>query len=326
MHRRTRTAHDADDHALNLSQWEQTYDQFSSGCFEGRMIELWLPGIQLFHESANQALYQSCAARQGALWFGIPTISREGPRIDARIVPDSTILFRAGGHQFELHTPQNYGIFGLVIDRHLLEEHLICTDADVSHLTNCGGILTVTQPLYQQILGTLSQALLRPDMSRDTTREEMANLQETLLDQIDRMMVAADPAASPDARCHDTRHQRQIVSDVVDIVRAEPSQPLSIAGLCQQMQVSRRTLQYCFQSVVGLSPLAYLRMLKLNGVRRGLRNVSGPHARVTQIATTWGFEHLGQFSKDYHRLFGELPSATLQRRTRQPSADEMHVG
>jgi AraC family ethanolamine operon transcriptional activator len=34
---------------------------------------------------------------------------------------------------------------------------------------------------------------------------------------------------------------------------------------------------------------------------------------VGQVAGDWGFYHLGQFSRDYRRLFGESPSATLAR-------------
>jgi len=34
---------------------------------------------------------------------------------------------------------------------------------------------------------------------------------------------------------------------------------------------------------------------------------------VTQVATHWGFLHLGEFARDYQRLFGERPSETLGR-------------
>ena len=32
---------------------------------------------------------------------------------------------------------------------------------------------------------------------------------------------------------------------------------------------------------------------------------------VADAANEWGFWHMGQFAKDYRRMFGELPSETL---------------
>jgi AraC family ethanolamine operon transcriptional activator len=74
---------------------------------------------------------------------------------------------------------------------------------------------------------------------------------------------------------------------------------------------SRRKLNYCFQDVLGTSPVKYLRSLRLNGVRRALRQAS-PGVTVQDIASHWGFWHLSQFAQDYKHLFGELPSATLK--------------
>jgi AraC family transcriptional regulator, ethanolamine operon transcriptional activator len=34
---------------------------------------------------------------------------------------------------------------------------------------------------------------------------------------------------------------------------------------------------------------------------------------VTQAASQWGFWHLGYFSRDYRKMFGELPSQTFRR-------------
>ena len=36
--------------------------------------------------------------------------------------------------------------------------------------------------------------------------------------------------------------------------------------------------------------------------------------KVQDIAARWGFWHLGHFVTDYRRMFGELPSQTLQAR------------
>lgn len=87
----------------------------------------------------------------------------------------------------------------------------------------------------------------------------------------------------------------------------------SIIDICQQINVSERTLQYSFQKILGLTPNTYLRYLRLNRVQAELANADNPEMTVTNVATHWHFLHLGRFAKDYLRLFGELPSTTLNR-------------
>lgn len=307
--RRERIAHDAEDHAHNLSQWEQSYSQFSPGRFEGRLTELWLPGLQIFQESANQALRQFCAAWQDALWFGLPAPGTATSRLDAQPIENDTLLFRQGGREFELNTPEHYQIFGIVVGQELLDEYFPYPDA--LRLPDHGGTLRIPTEHFRRILGTLHRALFPYEPQSAITVAQILELRETVLDQLGTALAHGHPPPR-DAHHSRIRHSHQVVGQACELVLAHPDQRLSIADLCRQMHVSRRTLQYCFQEVAGMSPLTYLRILKLNQVRRRLRSTDDPASRVTRIATTWGFEHLGQFSRDYRQLFGELPSRTLR--------------
>lgn len=57
-----------------------------------------------------------------------------------------------------------------------------------------------------------------------------------------------------------------------------------------------------------ISPVTYLRALRLNQVRTELRRECT--ATVGEIAARWGFWHPSRFAADYRAMFGELPSAT----------------
>ena len=94
---------------------------------------------------------------------------------------------------------------------------------------------------------------------------------------------------------------------------AHRDRPVAVPELCAQLRVSRRMLQYCFQEFYGMTPVAYLRAIRLNGVRRALREGARVKAvSVQDVAAAWGFWHLSQFSADYRKLFGERPSDTLR--------------
>ena len=61
----------------------------------------------------------------------------------------------------------------------------------------------------------------------------------------------------------------------------------------------------------GVSPKQYLQIYRLNQVQRRLQHSRDSETTVAREAEAWGFWHMGQFSRDYRRMFGELPSQTL---------------
>ena len=75
--------------------------------------------------------------------------------------------------------------------------------------------------------------------------------------------------------------------------------------------------------MLDINPVAYIRTMRLNGVRRELK-MANPHTDTVQdIAARWGFWHLSHFCTDYRLMFGELPSATL-RHSSSNSAEFPH--
>jgi len=99
---------------------------------------------------------------------------------------------------------------------------------------------------------------------------------------------------------------------------------LSVQEIAQALGVTRRALEYAFSSALEVSPAQYLRARRLNRVRRDL------HARaplsVTAAASRHGFGHLGRFSGQYRRLFGELPSQTQRSEPPQMALTSDNAG
>ena len=93
-----------------------------------------------------------------------------------------------------------------------------------------------------------------------------------------------------------------------------PRETVTVSQLCRIAKVSERTLQYGFLEHFGVTPKTYLKSFRLNKVRRELWKSDPAYTRVNDVANLWGFWHMGQFAADYRKLFGELPSETLNRR------------
>ena len=90
----------------------------------------------------------------------------------------------------------------------------------------------------------------------------------------------------------------------------EPITPVEIAAAAG---VSERALFRAFQDFRGETPMARLRTLRLERVRRELLAGEPGAISVTAIALDWGFTHLGHFGQAYRRRFGETPTETLRR-------------
>ena len=93
---------------------------------------------------------------------------------------------------------------------------------------------------------------------------------------------------------------------------ANLGQPITLKDLCNVLNTSKSPLSYSFQETFGISPMAYLKLLRLRAVHKTLKTTD-PSAKVIDIAQRFGFWHTGRFSQEYKQLFGQLPSATLHR-------------
>ncbi|TXL81905.1 helix-turn-helix domain-containing protein [Vineibacter terrae] len=103
------------------------------------------------------------------------------------------------------------------------------------------------------------------------------------------------------------------VKRAVDYIEAHAALPLTMADLVAVSGAAGRTLFKHFRMSKGTSPMAYLRMVRLQKAREEMLRRDGADT-VTEIALRWGFDHLGRFGAEYRRRYGETPSATLRRR------------
>jgi AraC-like DNA-binding protein len=104
---------------------------------------------------------------------------------------------------------------------------------------------------------------------------------------------------------------RWIVQDALDFMLAHLTEPLTLQELCRACGRSKRSMIYHFTDALGITPMAYFKLQRLNAVRRALQGAHPRTTRVLDIAADFGFYHMGHFAVDYRELFGVLPSVTL---------------
>jgi AraC-like DNA-binding protein len=135
--------------------------------------------------------------------------------------------------------------------------------------------------------------------------------------QIEQLVVSTLVSAQP----HDMRESKSArctavlprhVKRVQDYLRANAAEPVTADQMAIVAGVSLRSLYAGFKDYCGVSPMQYLRTIRLESARKDLLNE--PDCNIASIAMRWGFGHLGRFSIEYKERFGESPSQSVRRR------------
>ncbi|MDP4333612.1 AraC family transcriptional regulator [Curtobacterium sp. A7_M15] len=108
----------------------------------------------------------------------------------------------------------------------------------------------------------------------------------------------------------DVEHRlRRAIRFVHDHVAEE----LEVADIAAAAELSERGLQDLFRRRLAVTPMRYLREVRLDRVHLELTSRRGGIVTVRDIARHWRFTHLGRFAASYRQRFGESPRDTLRR-------------
>ncbi|MGE3284490.1 MAG: AraC family transcriptional regulator [Pseudonocardia sp.] len=103
------------------------------------------------------------------------------------------------------------------------------------------------------------------------------------------------------------------IRPVLAYLESHADEPLTPGDLARVGCMSVRALHSTFQHELGVSPMAYLRRVRLDHVHAELLRLTSSDVRISDIAMRWGFYHPSRFARQYQERFGELPSDTARR-------------
>ena len=103
-----------------------------------------------------------------------------------------------------------------------------------------------------------------------------------------------------------------LVREIEEYLEAHASQPINMQTLDRRTGHSLSSIYRAFRRYRDYTPLEFLSGIRMKIARQKLLQ-SSPGTSVGWIALECGFSHLGRFSTEYKRLFGESPSRTIVR-------------
>jgi AraC-like DNA-binding protein len=107
------------------------------------------------------------------------------------------------------------------------------------------------------------------------------------------------------------RHGRDTFDELIDFIKENLAQPLSMTLLESRSHYSRRALQYAFMERMGCTATQWIRSQRLDLARQRLE-YPRPMDSVGSIARECGYRSLGLFSMDFQQRFHIKPSMLLR--------------
>jgi len=300
-------SHDAYDLAKELSIWEHAYTQLSAGIFNGILDEISLNSSVIFKESLNQSVLQKGAVDSETITFGFIPEFEGNAYFNGELYDKPVLLAIRPDEEFEFRSPLNHEIYAANINLHDFNRYVMRAEQrDIASLFHHLKAVSYDKDIANKLVCAFHYAnyLSKHKLSEQQTHLAIKEIEEQLFQFLIDFMFKEESFNA--AKVNPNR--LRIFHQTDAFIREHAKEPIDIVMLCEVSNTSRRTLQYCFETVTGLGPLAYLRCVKLSGVRKEIKTEK--EKSITDIATDWGFWHLSHFAAHYKQMFGELPSRT----------------
>ena len=287
------------------------YMQLQPGVLKGRFSEANLGSVQIFRESLTAGA--SIEATPASNFLPFAAISPESGELRYCGKGCTTNkLIQATGGDWDISFKDRLDYIGTVFNREALKlniEQLTCKEMPADWLISKSSLTNpVALNAYRQgVAKILLKVQTQPELLQNTS------VQRTLSSTVLALTLnALMPTTQYNEKLKPQKHRILGVRRVIDYLQVYAVQLPTIAELCEISKLSERSLEYGFREYLGITPIRYLRLVRLNGARQDLLVAVPMKGAVLSIALNWGFLELGRFAGEYRQLFKELPSETLR--------------
>lgn len=296
---------DFDFFAESISQGDLTYQQLSSGQFNGSLRQIVRKRVILGLHTMNQFILQEGSAVRGFVTFLIPGDMRQDFAWRCNQLKGDVIGILHGGMEHHSITHPNFVGMPLSFEENFISELAQAMGyEDFDKIISNKECFLVDEAGINEIRKRTHNVFINPCHMDDFWEEELA------IGLIRLVMKRNDIR---------TRYmglsRRRIYTRAVRFMHERVMDSISMRDVAREVGVSERNLRYAFHEVAKMSPKRFFDRLRMNQVRKYLR--SGNFKNVIEVAQAFGFWHSGKFASDYRSLFVEYPSESLRSRVSQ---------
>ena len=161
-------------------------------------------------------------------------------------------------------------------------------------------------------LHTSAMSVARTHLGLLTAAEPAMGLEQEMLDAVTACLAGGGPAPSRDGMAD----QLDLMARVETLLATNAERSWTLAALTETLEVTGPVLDACCKASLGMGPVAYGNLRRLELIRRALRRPDPALATVAEVAVRYGYLEPSEFASAYLASFGELPSMTLRRGAR----------
>lgn len=302
-------ARDPQEQAASFGLLHQSYEQLSAGMFSGSFFAVSANDITVFRETLDQSVFQTGISDAHHITIAAACELSESAYWNGRHIDQDSVVAFTPGREFELRTPTHAVCVGISIEPSVLQslsperppEYWQKLFVNQDCWSETGRLKFDLQSRITRFLQHAGAAGVAIDCAADLL--EMRELAIDYLGSVIERGQAGGQKLRIDSYPRIAKRARAAMLERL-------GGPLSVTDLCKELGCSRRSLQYAFESIYDLGPVAYLRTLRLAAARRQL--TSGKSGvTVQEVAAAVGFNHLPRFAQEYARMYGERPSESL---------------
>jgi AraC family ethanolamine operon transcriptional activator len=310
---------DAEQHSYAISECDHVYEQVERGPFRGRIAELLLDSVHIVRDQVFNPIRYAGPAWTGSQVFLSLFPSAGAAFLHGRQLGTNAIIKYPRNHYLRAFCNGPTDCIAISIkDDAVMEEAALLTGEEISPAALRQALFVPNAELVDRFqrsgAGRLAQVAEAPHLLDDLEwrRAAKQGVTQLLLDIIQSGTSAPQKLPPPSTRAY-------IVDKAIEYMNSCSTSLPELSDVCRVVRASPRTLRYSFEEIVGVSPWHYMLSLRLQSVRRELREGGGANG-IHRVAQRHGFNHMGRFALFYQQAFGERPSDTCRQTSAAPRA------
>jgi AraC family ethanolamine operon transcriptional activator len=310
--------HDIDQYSEWAAElgWDTTSTQLSPGLNRIGINYFAAPGLIVSHFQARQSMKNTFALPEG--WVTLAICRRKVPAVwcGMQFPPSLLAVMRATTTHWAV-LPAHWDSYEFMVSEELIQRTELFPPGFFKKTARVEeAYVPLVEPQTERFLDRLDRLFREFRVAKDAlaaaiTQGEFHDLAINGLQGI----IDAGLAAANGSVLKNPARRADLVPKAREFMTAHLSTDLTADEIAQALGVSYRVLNYAFRSSVGVSPYRYFLTEKLHAARRQLK---ASEFSVIEALVANGFTTPSRFTRQYKRLFGELPSETRLRGMRKP--------